>query len=823
MSDLASLPPAVRSYVHGYVVRGRRLALLRRLGFALSVLLVWAMLCCGADRLLQLPAGVRLAALLAGAAAVAAIVARPLRRWLGGQADWVAAAQEIERQNPRFDQRLVTVTSRLLGRPEHRGSDEILEHLVYQVDREVSEQRSAALLPLRSAAAPWLGLLLSLAGAAGLCFVPGLGLLRLGARFAAPWGSFPPVTTAHLSIYPGDLDVPQSNPLQIDAEAQRLEGGQLWLSISDDGTTWSRSAMTATSVGAGGDGRYSFTVASVDRDLQYFVSGGDARSPRYTVRVLRRPAVSEFNFRYTYPAYTGKPPMSVTNADGVIQAPVGTEALMTVTATEPLQLALFTGPAGEKVLLTRAGADNVRQGRLSIQRDGRCQLDLVSTRDVTGGGPPTMEIRAQPDRPPVVRLAEAGSTLRFNPRDILPLSYNVIDDYGIDSVMIRVQGGAAQAFELPVYPDGTDPGGGGTATAGPAAPTQRAEAPTRRVVGEFDLDLSNLPLTIGEVLTVVVSAKDTGGQSTSAAPVQVLVSPRSIAPEAYDRMADLADASRLANALAGELTAAMKAGEAAPAETAGGTPAAIARRDRHVSAAIESAAMARRALLRAVAHGASPPLCVAVAAWVDAAQAISWRMSELLRCQETGGAGQWAASLDGIRHASELAREIQSSLKIISQGERPRRSWLIAIAWPRPRPGPPPATEGGSSGSSRRCGGCGKTSAPAPPKSVWTPMLPTSRRNFARRSAPRLQLSPRNTQLIFPRSSETGRGRRLRQLRQAHRGQAQARLSVRRASGTIAGRFPSVCWQRPRRRQSVATPTSSAPAICSWRRRPPPC
>jgi hypothetical protein len=670
MSDLSALPPAVRSYVQGYVARGRRLALVRRAGFALTVLLFWAILCCGVDRLIQLPAALRLAALLAGATAVIAIMTGPLRRWLGEQPDWIAVAQEIERQNPRFDQRLVTVMSRLLGRPEHRGSDEILEHLVYQVDREVSEQRSATLLPLRSAAAPWLALLLTLAVAAGLCFVPGLRLPQLGARFAVPWAAIGPVTTANLTVFPGDLDVPQSNSLQIDAEALRIEGSQVWLSVSDDGTTWSRSAMSATSVGASGDGRYSFTLASVDRDLQYYVSGGDARSPRYTVRVLRRPAVSEFNIRYTYPAYTGKPPMSVSNTDGVIEAPVGTEALVTVTATEPLQLALFTAPGGDKALFSRAGADNVRQGRVSVQRDGRYQLDLVSTREVTGGGPATMEIRAQPDRPPVVRLAEAGATLRLNPRDILPLSYDVMDDYGIDTVTVRAQGGSAAAFDQTVDPDATDVNGGGAPTAGPAVPAQRVE-PSRRVSGEFDLDLANLPLTIGDVLTVVVSAKDTGGQTTSAAPVQVLLSPRSIGPEAYDRMADLADASRLADALADELAAALKSAEAAPADVAGASAsAAMTRRDRHVSAAVESAAMARRAMLRAVAHGAPPPLCVAIAAWVDSAQTVSWRLSELLRSEETGGAAQWAASLDVIRRTAQLGREIQSNLKTISQGER---------------------------------------------------------------------------------------------------------------------------------------------------------
>src|SRR4051812_758919 len=159
MGDVSALPPAVRAYVYGYYVRGRRLALVRGAGRAAELFGAWMLAWCCLDRLLQLPPWARLILLAAGAAAAALVLGRPVGRLLRRQADWVGVAEEIERDNPRFGQRLVTIISRLLGRPEHRGSDEILEHLVYEVNQEAAGENASRLLPLRGVAGPWVAAL----------------------------------------------------------------------------------------------------------------------------------------------------------------------------------------------------------------------------------------------------------------------------------------------------------------------------------------------------------------------------------------------------------------------------------------------------------------------------------------------------------------------------------------------------------------------------------------------------------------------------------------------------------------------------------------
>src|SRR4051794_28147586 len=113
MSDPSALPPAVRRYLHGFVVRGRRLAILRGAGLAVAAFVGIATIWCVADRYLQFDGWVRLIGLFSCAGLAALLLIRPIARVARQQTDWVKAAERIEEQDPRFGQRLVTVISRL--------------------------------------------------------------------------------------------------------------------------------------------------------------------------------------------------------------------------------------------------------------------------------------------------------------------------------------------------------------------------------------------------------------------------------------------------------------------------------------------------------------------------------------------------------------------------------------------------------------------------------------------------------------------------------------------------------------------------------------
>ncbi len=443
MNRLGELPPSVERYLRDFAARCRRLVALCAVGTALAVLAVGSLVACLADRLLHLNETTRLILLAGvGLGALAAGITR--LQALRATVDWIAMAAVIESHDPRFDQRLITVTSRVLGLPEHRGSDEILSHLLREVEQRAAVAPKGQAPRPRPAAAPWAVFFLTSAFMAVLAQAPGLGGPRLLARLYTPWSGVPPVTTTELRVLPGDADVRQSEPFHLEVEAHRLGASPVWVFVNDDGVNWSRYSMDDA-----GANRFTFTINAVGRDLHYYVSGGDATSRQYEVRVKRTPAVAEFRIRYTYPPYTGKAPFTVTNSDGLIEAPVGADAQLTIVATEPLQSALVT-IGDQKILMERTDDENTRRATLHVQRDLNYDLDLISTRDMHGGGPGKMTLRATADHPPLIRLLQGGQTLRLHHLDTLPISWQAMDDYGIETVSLLATVNSADPARIPL-------------------------------------------------------------------------------------------------------------------------------------------------------------------------------------------------------------------------------------------------------------------------------------------------------------------------------------------------------------------------------------
>ena len=642
MTALSTLPPGIRTFLDEYVVRSRRHALARAVGTALALFLIWMLLWCAVDRFAHLPAAVRLAALILGALVALARIGPPLLV-LRRRPDWVSAAAEVEQHNPQFAQRLLTVTSRVLGAADYRGSDEILQRLVREVDQQVAAGRARRLVPLRGAMGPWALCVLIAVLIVALLRAPSLRFGDLAHRFLEPTADIPPVTTTQLDISPGDRDVLQSQPLSIDVLASRLGDSPVTLFLSDDGGhDWSRVVMTPA-----GANHFAFTLAAIDRDLRYYVAAGDAQSREYLIRVLRRPSVARFWIHYDYPPYTRLPPATVTNTDGHIEAPVGTRVTLTVSATEPLHAALLT-IGDEKILMDATADPSSRQAQLILRAQARYGLDLISTRNVAGSGPAAM-IRVVPDLPPQVRLAHGGDSLRLNPREVVPLSYEALDDYGLESLAVKAQVNALPPMRVPL----------------------RLWGDPRRQQEVFRFDLARLPIGIGDLVTLTVIASDTAGHEAESRPLHVLISPRSIDLDAYERIGELQNATQLAQSLTAEFQDALSAHDEMNGKDRHSPPfvAASSRGDRALSAAAQTATLLRQSLLRAITHSPSAALCTALAGWVDAAEVETGAAEEAFR-QSGAPTGMGDSGGEELRRALEQGRQLQSQLMTVRDGER---------------------------------------------------------------------------------------------------------------------------------------------------------
>jgi hypothetical protein len=256
------------------------------------------------------------------------------------------------------------------------------------------------------------------------------------------------------------------------------------------------------------EGSFEARLHNVDRDIEYFVTGGDAHSDRFLARVWRKPAVVRFRIRYTYPSHTGLAAREVENTSGQIEAPTGTQAAVTIESTEALSLAVMTLGDGEAIRFEPSERLTSAKAVLVIRQDGPFVIRMASVHGVSGafrGG----VVHALADRKPLVRFrlpppGEAGVT------DAVPISYQAVDDYGITRLEAQV---AAHH------------GGGSADAAKPAAsrtiPLEAAGV--RREHGQFILEMNTLGVAAGDTVEVRLHAENRAMLSAHSEPAKIVI------------------------------------------------------------------------------------------------------------------------------------------------------------------------------------------------------------------------------------------------------------------------------------------------------------
>lgn len=637
------LPMPIAAYVRSYVARQRRFALLRAGGLAIAAALAWMLLACLLDRWLQLPPLARLILLATDAALLAILLARPLQQALRAEIDLPAATADIERQNPAFSQRLQTVVSQLLEKDAYRGSQDMLQKLLEEVADDARRDHPRRWAYWRITLPPWLAAGLIFGGMIGLSQMPEMGMLTLARRFAQPLAAIAPVTTTLLSIDAAEQQLVRGATLTIRARVARLSGPAPEIFTSYDQTAWSRLVMLPVS-----ENEYVFTLPAIDRDLWYYVRGGDATTPIYKITVLRPPAVSEFRLRYEYPSYMQRPPVTLSNVDGVIDALVGTKVSLALIATEPLEKALLQ--LGDQRLPMSPTADpNVWQAELLISRSLVAELRMTSRGQQSSRIAAALTIRAQPDRLPVAQLLQPTDDLRVPESELLDVRYQAADDFGIARLALIAQVNAHSALELPI----------------------RRHGDVRLQEGQAWLDLSSLKVKVGDVVSLTLQAQDGAGRKVHSAARQVLVAPRSIDSNTRLAIAELKQARRSAQSVGEELEAAGKSLATARRSAPSPTGEYLTHRlqtSRNLTAALEAALTLHQALLRASARSHQPRLAEALAEVVDRARVLAWACEQLTTIDAHDSQEQKLS--EKLPPAFQDARHLAMEIKTLAEGEQ---------------------------------------------------------------------------------------------------------------------------------------------------------
>jgi len=223
----------------------------------------------------------------------------------------------------------------------------------------------------------------------------------------------------------------------------------------------------------------------VEETFQYAVRIGDSKwptdKPYYTVTVINRIEIEGLDLRYDYPPYTGLESKTVPNADGAIEAPVGSLATVTLrlrSAAPGVALAMqdagdwsqaaplgetAAGPApsvpnGPERLMDASADKKTFTIRLRVVKDGAYRLLLKDPSGNTiqqlpdpGSGAQAeafsaagqlmlkgyYTIHAVPDLPPKVECIVPGRDVTVAPGGKVSMKIKASDTYGLTALSLR--------------------------------------------------------------------------------------------------------------------------------------------------------------------------------------------------------------------------------------------------------------------------------------------------------------------------------------------------------------------------------------------------
>ncbi len=395
------------------------------------------------DFQLDLPVAVRGVLLVVSAA----LLLRGLYVWLlrpfGRSPGRVALARLLEEHNPFLKGRLITAVQ--LSRPGNPAAAHVSPALIATVRNEAAEAAREVTLERLF---PRRGLLLAFAALAFVCsswagvyawkgdvFNVWVSRLAMGDQ---PW----PRTVHLVLVKPedGNIALARGDNLMIEVKVLRGEPREVDLVCE-----WENASVTEKVMTRWGSDIFRHTLTNLTQPLSLYAKGGDGRTARVSVQLMKRPHVEEITVRVASPAYTGLGVQE--SSDGNVKALIGSGVSFTaqvVPAAVKGELSLFASGEkepfeGPKPLDVVPDGENDRslvKGSFPVSRSGYYTLHFPGGNSFQSRDASRYRIRAVPDKVPQIMVTTPPPKEECTRDAVVPIMGKAADDWGIKSVVL---------------------------------------------------------------------------------------------------------------------------------------------------------------------------------------------------------------------------------------------------------------------------------------------------------------------------------------------------------------------------------------------------
>ncbi|MBI1176531.1 DUF4175 family protein [bacterium] len=278
----------------------------------------------------------------------------------------------------------------------------------------------------------------ALAAIAFLLIAPAANLAYLRALF--PWSN---VAYTDVKVEPGSVELPVG-------ENQSIIAGFTGRLPKDPQLEWRQSGDSRWRVLAmmpDQQNKFLQVLEKVRDNLVYRVRGAQAVSPEYQITTYVPPGIEDIAVQIKYPEYTGLEPDRV--HQGNLSIVRGSRLQWTVSTSGEIAKARmrFASLPGFDL---KQDTDGGWTAGFVPKQDLHYWIDLLDRKQRKGGSPQPYQVAVLPDEKPKAEVTEPGADIRANPLDLVPMTFEVSDDFGLTEakLVIRKMDGTTKTFPL---------------------------------------------------------------------------------------------------------------------------------------------------------------------------------------------------------------------------------------------------------------------------------------------------------------------------------------------------------------------------------------
>jgi hypothetical protein len=342
------------------------------------------------------------------------------------------AALYIERRQPKLRNNLINslqLYPQIATAPSPAGfSASMVLALLRSTRRQVSSLNEAELVDTAPVKA---GLRLL-----GIIFLPVLAMVLfnpswVGETFSLltrPLDHMPPSQTL-IEVTPKGLRVARGSPITINAVTSGAVPKALNLMISSGSEAAAPAREEKLTMENLGDGKFTASVARLDRTIRYRAFAGSFESAVYTAEVVDPPEIGNLQVMLFPPAYTGL--ASVGFPSGNVEGLKGSTLRLEAATTKEVVKAEIVMDDGKKFPLKIDGRK--LQATLVLFQTQRYRI-VVEDAYGFANSPISYDLQVKPDGFPTVDLLRPSEDLEITGDEMLTLEYSARDDFGVGEV-----------------------------------------------------------------------------------------------------------------------------------------------------------------------------------------------------------------------------------------------------------------------------------------------------------------------------------------------------------------------------------------------------